>query len=85
MGGVSGYHSWLDDHHEFIGGWTELPNPSTHPRVHRFILLSLVMVALGIGRNQVNTHDLDEAYSHVFPSSTPLNMRKKGRVSKAAT
>lgn len=75
----------LDESHDFIGGWTELPPPATHPRVHRFILQSLVMVALGIGRNQVNTQALDEAYSHVFPFSTPLCVSKKGRVSKVAT
>lgn len=62
-------------------GLNELPPPSTHPRIHREILLALVMVKLGIGKHNVRLHDLDEAYHIAFPNSTPLNVTKKGKVS----
>ncbi len=65
-----------------VFGLNELPPPSTHPRIHREILRSLVMVSLGLGKHNVRLHDLDEAYHIAFPNSTPLNVAKKRRCAK---
>ncbi len=57
-------------------GWNELPPPSTHPRIHREILVALLMVTLNLGKHNVRLHDLDEAYSIAFPGNTRLNVGK---------
>ena len=62
-----------------VYGLDQLPPPSTHPRVHREILRSLLMVKLHLGKHNVRLHDLDEAYHLAFPNSTPLNVSKKGK------
>lgn len=67
-----------------VYGMTQLPPPSTHPRVHREILVALVMHLLGIGKQTLNTSALDEAYHIAFPQSTPLNISKKKRLNKVA-
>ncbi len=59
-------------------GWNELPAPSLYPLPHREFLRAVVAVRMGIGfRQQVNLKALDEAYSEVFPKSTPINARKR--------
>ena len=68
-----------------VYGLNELPPPSTHPRIHREILRSLVMVTLGLGKHNVRLHDLDEAYHIAFPNSTPLNVAKKHRATTDGT
>lgn len=60
-----------------VCGYDELPPPSTHPRVHREILIALVQVSLKIGKHNVRLRELDEAYHIAFPNSTPLNVGKK--------
>lgn len=64
-----------------VYGLDQLPPPSTHPRVHREILIALLMVKLNLGKHNVRLHDLDEAYHLAFPNSTPLNVSKKGKAS----
>ena len=59
-----------------VCGYDELP-PSTHPRVHREILIALVQVSLKIGKQNVRLRELDEAYRIAYPNSTPLNVGKK--------
>lgn len=60
-------------------GWDELPPPSTHSRIHREILIALLMVKLHLGKRNVRLHDLDAAYRIAYPNSTPLNVAKKKR------
>lgn len=67
-----------------VYGMNELPPPSTHPRIHREILIALLMVLHGLGKHSIDTRALDEAYHQAFPHSTPLNISKKKRLNKVA-
>ncbi len=64
-----------------VYGLDQLPPPTTHPRIHREILIALLMVTLRLGKHNVRLHDLDEAYHLAFPNSTPLNVSKKRKAS----
>lgn len=60
-------------------GYQELPPPSLHPCKHREFLIALVSTCTGIGIRSLNKRALDQAYSQVFPRSTPINTFKRGK------
>ena len=62
-----------------LEGYQLLLTPSLYPRQYRELLRAIVAVMMGIGMRGVNLKALDEAYSEVFPCSTPLNVNKKKR------
>lgn len=67
---------WFDEG-VIVQGHYQLPPPSTHPNVHREILLSLVMMMLRIGKHNVRLKELDETYRIAFHESKALNVEKK--------
>jgi len=71
--------STLDDD---LCGNDSLPPPSLYPRKHRELLRAIVATRLGIGVRQVSLKALDEAYSEVFPGSTPINIGKKRKLNE---
>ncbi|MBQ0063100.1 MAG: hypothetical protein KBS94_03605 [Prevotella sp.] len=60
-----------------IEGYTELPRPADDGRKLRDMLCIIVALCLGIGVRSVWLNALDDAYSTVFPHSTPLNIDKR--------
>ncbi len=62
---------------EPVYGMDELPLPSLEPRKSREFLRVLVAHKLGIGVRQVNLEALDAAYRIAFPTSVPINVRKR--------
>ena len=60
-----------------VYGYDELPPPSIEPRKSREFLRALVAHKLGIGVRQVNLEALDAAYRIAFPTSVPINVRKR--------
>lgn len=58
-------------------GYDLLPHPDLYPRNSREFLQAFVGVYLGIGMKGVNLKALDDAYSVVFPNSTPIDFAKK--------
>lgn len=59
-------------------GYDLLPSPDLYPYRNREFLHAFVSVYLGTGMRGVDCSALDEAYSVVFPMSTPINFSKKG-------
>ena len=57
--------------------YDELPPPTLYPRKSREFLRALVAHKLGIGVRQVNLEALDAAYRIAFPTSVPINVRKR--------
>ena len=62
---------------EPVYGLDELPPPTLYPRKSREFLRALVAHKLGIGVRQVNLEALDAAYRIAFPTSVPINVRKR--------
>ena len=62
---------------EPVYGYDELPPPSFYPRKSREFLRALVAYKLGIGVRQVSLKELDAAYHIAFPTSVPINVRKR--------
>ena len=60
-----------------VYGYDELPPPTLYPRKSREFLRALVAHKLGIGVRQVNLEALDAAYRIAFPTSVPINVRKR--------
>ena len=57
-------------------GFDPLPLPAHAPLMSREFLRAWVAVTEGIGRYRVKLKLLDQAYSQVFPQSTPINVWK---------
>ena len=64
-------------------GWDELSPVVLDPRRHRELLRAIVATRLGIGMRKVSLKALDEAFSEVYPSCTPINVNKKGKAAQA--
>ena len=58
-------------------GFDPLPPPAHAPLASREFLRAWVAVTEGKGRFRVKLKLLDQAYSLVFPQSTPINVWKK--------